>query len=88
MTPTQAMLGSLSVLSTSTAQVEPSTGALANLANQIKWGLTAPFFMDAHTLENWAKVKEALERANKTDSMFYTRAVAILKTGKDPLDRW
>ena len=44
--------------------------------------------MDERTLENWAKVKEALERANKTDSMFYTRAVAILKTGKDPLDRW
>ena len=43
--------------------------------------------MDAHTRENWAKVKAALERANKTDSYFYTRAVAILKTGKDPLDR-
>ena len=43
--------------------------------------------MDAQTLENWAKIKLALERANKTDCMFYTRAVAILKTGKDPLER-
>ena len=43
--------------------------------------------MDAHTRENWAKVKAALERANKTYCMFYTRAVAILKTCKDPLDR-
>ena len=43
--------------------------------------------MDAHTLKNWAKVKAALERTNKTDCMFYTRAVAILKTGKDPLEQ-
>jgi hypothetical protein len=43
--------------------------------------------MDAHTRENWAKVKAALERANKTDCYFYKRAVAILKTGKDPLER-
>jgi hypothetical protein len=43
--------------------------------------------MDAHTRENWAKVKAALERANKTDCYFYTRALAILKTGKDPLER-
>ena len=43
--------------------------------------------MDPQTLENWAKVKAALERADKTNCMFYQRAVAILKTGKDPLDR-
>lgn len=43
--------------------------------------------MDKHTLENWAKIKLALERASKTDCYFYTRAVAILKTGKDPLER-
>ena len=43
--------------------------------------------MDAHTRENWAKIKLALERANKTDTYFYERAVAILKTGKDPLER-
>ncbi len=43
--------------------------------------------MAAPTRENWAKIKAALERANKTDCYFYTRAVAILKTGKDPLDR-
>jgi len=43
--------------------------------------------MDPQTLENWAKVKAALERANKTDCMFYTRAVAILKTAKDPLEQ-
>ena len=47
----------------------------------------APFFMDSHTRENWAKIKETLERTNKTDSYFYKRALAILKTGKDPLDR-
>lgn len=34
-------------------------------------------------LQNWKKVKEALERAGKTDSYFYKRAVAILTTGRD-----
>jgi hypothetical protein len=43
--------------------------------------------MDAQTLENWAKIKAALERANKTNCYYYTRALAILKTGKDPLER-
>ena len=34
-------------------------------------------------IENWQKVKEALEKAGKTDSYFYQRAVAILTTGRD-----
>ena len=34
-------------------------------------------------LENWRKVKEALEKAAKTDCYFYKRAVAILSTGRD-----
>ncbi len=33
--------------------------------------------MDKHTKENWAKVKAALETANKTDTYFYKRAVVI-----------
>jgi hypothetical protein len=41
--------------------------------------------MDKQTLENWRKVKEALERSGKTDCFFYKRAVAILSTGRDPL---
>jgi len=40
--------------------------------------------MDDRTRENWAKVKEALERAGKTSSPFYARAVAVLTTGRDP----
>jgi len=43
--------------------------------------------MHPDTLENWRKVKEALEAANKTDCYYYERALAILKTGKDPLER-
>jgi hypothetical protein len=31
--------------------------------------------MDRHTFENWKRVKEALEKANKTDCLFYKRAV-------------
>ncbi len=41
--------------------------------------------MDKHTLENWRRVKQALENAGKTDSMFYRRAVAILAGKPDPL---
>ena len=43
--------------------------------------------MDADTRASWEKVKAALEAANKTDCYYYQRAVAILKTGKDPLER-
>jgi len=41
--------------------------------------------MDKHTFENWKKVKEALEKSGKTDSMFYRRAIAILAGRPDPL---
>jgi hypothetical protein len=40
--------------------------------------------VDSRTLENWKKVKEALEAAGKTDSYFYKRASAIIRTGVDP----
>ena len=41
--------------------------------------------MDKTELANWEKVKEALEAAGKTDSMFYKRAVAICEGKEDPL---
>lgn len=41
--------------------------------------------MDTHTMENWRKIKDALEKAGKTDCMFYVRACAILKGSPDPL---
>ncbi len=41
--------------------------------------------MDRRTFENWAKVKQALEAAGKTDSYFYKRAVTILSGRPDPL---
>lgn len=40
--------------------------------------------LDDRTRENWAKVKEALEKAGKTDSPFYARAIKVLTTGRDP----
>ena len=40
--------------------------------------------MDDRTRENWAKVKEALEKAWKTDDPYYARAYIVLKTGCDP----
>jgi len=40
--------------------------------------------MDVETIENWKKIKNALEAANKTDCDYYKRAVAILKGQPDP----
>ena len=42
--------------------------------------------MDQHTLDNWKKVKDALEASGKTDSFFYVRACSILSNKIDPLD--
>jgi hypothetical protein len=44
--------------------------------------------MDKREVDNWRKVKKALEEAGKTESFFYKRAVAILSTGRDPLREW
>jgi hypothetical protein len=55
---------------------------------------TAPFFnpmavdkLSADQIENWKRVKEALEESGKTDCLFYKRAVSIMKTGRDPI-KW
>jgi len=42
--------------------------------------------MDRHSFENWKRIKDALEKAEKTNCMFYKRAVAILSGRPDPLD--
>jgi len=39
--------------------------------------------LSAEQIENWRRVKEALEAAGKQDCYFYKRAVAILDTGRD-----
>ena len=44
--------------------------------------------MDARTLENWRRVKHALEAAGKTDNHYYRRALAILAGMPDPFDRY
>lgn len=41
--------------------------------------------MDKKEIENWKKVKEALERAEKTDCYFYKRAIDIINGKPDPL---
>jgi hypothetical protein len=42
--------------------------------------------MDKEQVEKWRKVKDALEKAGKTDSFFYKRAVTVVTTGRDPGD--
>ena len=44
-----------------------------------------PKMIDKQEIENWKKVKEALEKANKTDSFFYKRACLIIEGKPDPL---
>ena len=39
---------------------------------------------DQREIDNWKKVKKALEDAGKTDCHFYQRAVSICKGNKDP----
>ena len=41
--------------------------------------------LSAEQIENWKRVKEALEAAGKTDCYFYKRAVSIMTTGRDPM---
>ena len=43
--------------------------------------------MDEQERKNWETVKAALEKADKTDTMFYKRAVAICDGKKDPLEQ-
>ena len=42
--------------------------------------------MDKHTLENWAKVRAALEAAGKTDCFIYKQAVSVT-AGKGLLEK-
>ena len=42
--------------------------------------------MDEQERKNWETVKAALEKAGKTDTMYYKRAVAICAGKKDPLE--
>ena len=43
--------------------------------------------MSESELNNWKKVKEAMEESGNTDNMFYKRAVAICSGEDDPLDK-
>jgi hypothetical protein len=44
--------------------------------------------MDQHTYNNWVKIKETFEKSGNTNNMFYTRAVEIVKTRRDPLSKY
>jgi hypothetical protein len=44
--------------------------------------------VDSETRDNWRRIKDALEAAGKTDNHYYRRALAILRTGVDPFDRY
>ena len=41
--------------------------------------------MSEEEFKNWEKIKETLERNEKTDNWFYKRAVAICEGKEDPL---
>jgi hypothetical protein len=44
--------------------------------------------MDQHTYDNWVKIKEIFEKSGNIDNMFYKRSCEIIKTGKDPLEKY
>jgi hypothetical protein len=44
--------------------------------------------MDQRTYDNWVKIKQTFEESGNTDNMFYTRAVEIVKTKRDPLAKY
>ncbi len=39
--------------------------------------------VDKTTYENWVRIRETLEKAGKTDSFYYKRAVYVLQNGRD-----
>ena len=43
--------------------------------------------MSKEELANWQRIKEVMEEKGTTDNMFYSRAVAIVSGGNDPLDK-
>ena len=44
--------------------------------------------MDQHTYDNWVRIKETFEKSGNIDNIFYKRACEIVKTKKDPLDKF
>jgi hypothetical protein len=44
--------------------------------------------MDDHTFANWVKIKETFEKSGNTNNMFYQRACEIVKTKRDPLEKY
>jgi hypothetical protein len=44
--------------------------------------------MDDHTFANWVKIKETFETSGNTDNMFYKRACEVVKTKRDPLEKY
>lgn len=44
--------------------------------------------MDSRTYENWMKIKKTFEESGNTSNMFYKRACEVVKTGKDPMQKF
>jgi hypothetical protein len=44
--------------------------------------------MDQRTYDNWVKIKQTFEESGNTNNMFYTRAVEIVKSKRDPLAKY
>ena len=44
--------------------------------------------MDDNTYSNWVKIKQIFEESGNTENAFYKRACQIVKSKKDPLDKF
>jgi hypothetical protein len=44
--------------------------------------------MDDHTYANWVKIKQIFEESGNVDNAFYKRACEIVKSKKDPMNKF
>lgn len=44
--------------------------------------------MDTNTYNNWVKIKAQFEKSGNTNNMFYKRACEIVKTKRDPMEKF
>lgn len=44
--------------------------------------------MDDHTYNNWVKIKTTFEESGNTNNVFYKRACEIVKTKRDPMEKF
>ena len=73
--------------------VKKQTTSLSSIEDKKQEGKSVNSFytlhyilMDDISMENWQKVKDAMEASGNTDNFYYKRACAVLAGEKDPIN--